>query len=81
MLTDEQKDAFLKKLYYDEKNFVGRDKLYYLVSKTLGNKEITRRYLMISLNMRENQRRRIAERKQAKNDVIIQGYLQTLIKN
>lgn len=45
MLSDIEKDTFLKDLYFTKKNFVGRDKLFYLVRKTLGNTDISRRYI------------------------------------
>ena len=44
-MDDTQKDAFLHDLYFVKHNFVGRDKLFYLVSVTLNNKEISRRYI------------------------------------
>ena len=40
-----EKDAFLHNLYYDKHMVLGRDLLFYYVSKTLKNTEISRRYI------------------------------------
>ena len=42
---DKAKDEFLKDLYYKQRFMTGRDKLFYHISKTLGNKFITKRYI------------------------------------
>ena len=44
-MTDEEKDAFLKDLYYNQKFAKGRDAMFYHISKTLDNKDISRRYI------------------------------------
>ena len=43
--TNEEKDKFLHKLYYDEKRQVGRDSLFEYISKQLEIKDIPRRYI------------------------------------
>jgi hypothetical protein len=45
-MNDTQKDAFLHNLYYVENYKVGRDNLFYYVSKVLKNEDISRRYIM-----------------------------------
>ena len=44
-MDDTQKDAFLHNLYYTEHRAQGRDKLFAYISKTLDNKDISRRYI------------------------------------
>jgi transposase InsO family protein len=44
-MNNTEKDVFLHNLYYNEKYLVGRDLLFYKVSKTLGVKDISRRYI------------------------------------
>ena len=43
--SSKEKDAYLHKLYYDEKYMTGRDLLFYKVSKTDNIKDISRRYI------------------------------------
>ena len=45
-LTDSDKDAFLKNLYYKKGRMQGRDALWNYTYHTLGNKNISRRYIM-----------------------------------
>lgn len=53
-MTDEEKDEFLHNLYYNKHIQVGRDLLFYHVSKTLNNKDISRRYIMEWLSHQES---------------------------
>ncbi len=53
-MNDEQKDKFLSNLYYSEHLKLGRDRLFYHVSHTLNNKNISRRYILAFLNKQES---------------------------
>jgi transposase InsO family protein len=44
-MDDNQKNAYLTNLYYKEHRTNGRDALFHYISKTLGNKDISRRYI------------------------------------
>ena len=45
MSSNKEKDDFLKDLYYNKNYLLGRDKLFFHISKTLGRKDISRRYI------------------------------------
>jgi hypothetical protein len=53
--TDQQKDNFLSNLYYKEHYQVGRDLLFYHVSKKLGITNISRRYILNWLSKQKSQ--------------------------
>jgi hypothetical protein len=54
-LSDADKDAILYKAYYTDHYTVGRDALFYYISKTLGNKFISKAYIGFWLSKQESQ--------------------------
>ena len=52
-MDDIEKDKFLHNLYYEKKYKYGRDKLFYHISQTLDNKDISRRYIAEWLSKQE----------------------------
>lgn len=52
-MNDEEKDKFLHDLYFNQKMKYGRDKIFHHISKTLNNKDISRRYIANWLSKQE----------------------------
>ena len=52
-MDEEQKDEFLHDLYYNKKFAKGRDAMFFHISKTLNNKDISRRYIAKWLSKQE----------------------------
>ena len=63
-MTDEEKNEFLYDLYYKKKMQVGRDSLFYHISKTLKNEDISRRYIADWLSRQESQQLYTNKKKQ-----------------